>query len=68
MAALDAATGTEASRLFLEQMIVHHEGAVEMAQLQVDSGVNPDAVTMAQAIIDAQNVEIETMREILQSL
>ena len=39
-----------------------------MAQLQVDSGVNPDAVTMAQAIIDAQNVEIETMREILQSL
>lgn len=68
MAALDAATGTEASRLFLEQMIVHHEGAVEMAQLQIDSGVNPDAVTMAQAIIDAQNVEIETMREILQSL
>lgn len=68
MAALDAATGTEASRLFLEQMIVHHEGAVEMAQVEVDSGANPDAVAMAQAIIDAQNVEIETMREILLSL
>lgn len=68
MAALDAATGTEASRLFLEQMIVHHEGAVEMAQIEVDSGTNPDAVAMAQAIIDAQNIEIETMREILQSL
>lgn len=68
MAALDAATGTEASRLFLEQMIVHHEGAVEMAQIEVDSGTNPDAVAMAQAIIDTQNIEIETMREILQSL
>ena len=68
MAALDAATGTEASRLFLEQMIVHHEGAVEMAQIEVDSGTNPDAVAMAQAIIDTQNIEIKTMREILQSL
>ena len=68
MAALDATTGTEASRLFLEQMIVHHEGAIEMAQMEVASGINPDAVAMAQTIIDAQNVEIETMREILQSL
>ena len=68
MAALDATTGTEARRLFLEQMIVHHEGAIEMAQMEVASGINPDAVAMAQTIIDAQNVEIETMREILQSL
>jgi uncharacterized protein (DUF305 family) len=49
-------------------MIVHHEGAIEMAQMEVASGINPDAVAMAQTIIDAQNVEIETMREILQSL
>lgn len=65
MQALEAATGPDASRLFLEQMIVHHEGAVEMAQAQVDSGVNPDAIAMAQAIIDTQNSEIETMRDIL---
>lgn len=65
MQALEAATGPDASRLFLEQMIVHHEGAVEMAQAQVDSGVNPDAVSMAQSIIDTQNSEIETMRDIL---
>ena len=38
-----------------------------MAQIEVDSGTNPDAVAMAQAIIDAQNIEIETMREILQA-
>ena len=68
MQALEAATGPDASRLFLEQMIVHHEGAVEMAQAQVDSGVNPDAVSMAQSIIDTQNGEIETMRDILLSL
>lgn len=68
MQALEAATGPDASRLFLEQMILHHEGAVEMAQAQVDSGVNPDAVAMAQAIIGTQNGEIETMRDFLLSL
>ncbi|GAA1058873.1 DUF305 domain-containing protein [Agromyces bracchium] len=32
LAILEEATGDEASRLFLQQMIVHHEGAVQMAQ------------------------------------
>ena len=44
------------------------QSAVEMAQIEVDSGTNPDAVAMAQASIDTQNIEIKTMREILQSL
>lgn len=68
MADLEAATGDEASRLFLEQMIVHHEGAIEMAQEQVDNGQNPDAIEMAQTIIDSQTEEIATMEEILNSL
>lgn len=28
LAALETATGTEAARLFLEQMVIHHEGAI----------------------------------------
>ncbi|MEI3866396.1 DUF305 domain-containing protein [Microbacterium sp. CCNWLW134] len=68
MAALEATTGTEASRLFLEQMIVHHEGAIDMAQDQVDNGQDPEAVEMAQTIIDTQTAEITTMQELLAQL
>ena len=31
---LDAAQGNEAAKLFLTQMIAHHEGAVEMARAE----------------------------------
>ena len=68
MAALEAATGAEASRLFLEQMTMHHEGAIEMAQDEVDNGQNSDAIAMAQTIIDTQTAEIATMQELLGSL
>lgn len=65
MAALEAAEGAEASRLFLEQMIVHHQGAIEMAETELDDGVNPDALELAQAIVDAQTAEIATMQDLL---
>lgn len=68
MADLETATGIEASRLFLEQMTVHHEGAVEMAQVQVDEGEDPDATALAQKIIDDQNAELELMDELLATL
>ena len=68
LAALESADGTEASKLFLEQMIGHHEGAVEMAQTQVDDGSNPDAVELAQTIIDAQTAEIQEMQDLLATL
>lgn len=66
--ALGAATGTEADRLFLEQMVAHHEGAVEMAQAQVESGEDAGAVKMAQTVVDTQAAEIETMRQLLASM
>ncbi|PRB09570.1 DUF305 domain-containing protein [Microbacterium sp. MYb62] len=68
LAALDAAEGAEASRLFLEQMIEHHEGAVDMAQAQVDDGSDPDAIDLAQSIIDAQTEEIQEMKDLLSAL
>lgn len=36
MAALQNAQGADAGRLFLEQMIEHHEGAIVMAQQEID--------------------------------
>lgn len=68
MQALEDATGPDAGRLFLEQMIQHHEGAVDMAQDEVDNGQNSDAVALAETIIDAQTEEIATMKEILATL
>ena len=68
MQALEDATGADASRLFLEQMIQHHEGAVEMAQEEVDNGQNSDAVALAETIIEAQTTEIATMKDLLATL
>jgi uncharacterized protein (DUF305 family) len=68
MQALSEAQGTEAARLFLTQMTVHHEGAITMAQQELDTGRNPDAVALAQSIIDTQQREITTMQELLSTL
>jgi uncharacterized protein (DUF305 family) len=65
MAALEAADGAEAARLFLEQMIVHHEGAIEMAQTELDQGANEEVIALAQAILDTQTTEIATMENLL---
>ncbi len=68
MTALDAADGADASRLFLEQMIVHHQGAIDMAQTEIADGKNPDALALAQAIVKAQTAEIASMQELLTQL
>ncbi|WP_162903834.1 DUF305 domain-containing protein [Leucobacter sp. wl10] len=68
MTALESATGAEATRLFLEGMIEHHTGAIEMAQAALDGGENPDVLELAQQVIDGQSAEITTMQEILDSL
>jgi uncharacterized protein (DUF305 family) len=65
MEALADADGAEASRLFLEQMIEHHEGAIEMAQYLLDDGENGEVRRLGEAIITAQEAEIELMRELL---
>lgn len=68
MAALQNAQDAEASRLFLTQMIEHHEGAIVMAQQEIDNGQFPAAVTMAQSIVSTQQQEIATMKGMLDSL
>lgn len=68
MQALSDAQGTDAARLFLEQMIAHHEGAIDMAQTEIEDGQFPDAVEMARTIVDTQQQEIDTMRQLLTTL
>ncbi|QIV79730.1 DUF305 domain-containing protein [Mycolicibacterium frederiksbergense] len=66
MAALQNAPGAEAGKLFLEQMIKHHEGAITMAQQEIDKGQFPDAVGMARTIVTSQQGEIDEMRALLE--
>jgi uncharacterized protein (DUF305 family) len=68
MAALQNAQGVEASKLFLTQMIAHHEGAITMGQNEIKDGQYPGAVELARSIVTSQQKEIETMKGILATL
>lgn len=68
MAALEGAAGPEASGLFLAQMIEHHQGAITMAEDELASGENDDALDLAQKILDDQTAEIAEMQSIQSSL
>lgn len=65
---LKQANGAVAGRIYLEQMIAHHEGAVEMSKQELQSGENPQAKALAQQIIDSQTAEIAQMRSMLASM
>ena len=65
---LKAADGEQASTLFLDQMIEHHQGAVKMAKDHRKDGENPDAVELSKNVISDQNAEIKEMRTMRTSL
>lgn len=55
-------TGDEFDKAFLEQMIIHHQGAVEMAELALTNADKQEIKDLSKAIIQAQNTEIEQMK------
>lgn len=63
--ALADADGAAAGDLYLEQMIEHHEGAIDMAEAEVSDGKHEGAVAMAESIVETQTAEIATMQEML---
>lgn len=48
--------------LFIDSMIVHHEGAIAMAQQALESAERPEIRQLAEAIVSAQQSEITQMR------
>lgn len=67
MFALEAAEGREFDRMFLQMMIEHHEGALEMAETA--SGVSHPVVSeMVTDTFVTQGVEITRMQELLDEL
>jgi uncharacterized protein (DUF305 family) len=68
MAELSGLNGTDFDRRFLELMIDHHRGAIEMAEAQREAGESPQAIQLAGQIIDDQTVEITEMGNLLGDL
>lgn len=68
IARLTAASGTEADRIFLELMIAHHQGGVEMAQAILDRSTDRLVTPLATNVVRSQSAEIEYMRSLLASL
>lgn len=62
---LEAAKGAQFDKLFLDMMIEHHEGAVEMAKTEQADGKYATAKQLAATIEKAQTAEIATMRQLL---
>jgi hypothetical protein len=60
---LEGKTGDEFDKVFLEEMIAHHQGAVNMASVVLRSAKHNELKTFAQSIIDAQSKEIATMEQ-----
>ncbi len=62
-AALQGKTGDEFDRAFLSEMVIHHEGAVEMAEAVLATSKRPELIQLANEIISAQTKEIEMMKQ-----
>lgn len=48
---------------FIKGMIPHHQGAVEMAQIVLEHGKDPEVKKLAEGIIAAQEAEIKWMTD-----
>jgi uncharacterized protein (DUF305 family) len=63
MAGIEGKRGVVLEEAFLKEMIVHHEGAVDMAKVLTQDGVRPELAAFGNAIIEAQSKEIILMKE-----
>lgn len=66
-AGLQGKTGDDFDRVFLSEMIVHHQGAIDMAKLALTKAKHQEIKDLATAIITAQTNEINEMKGWLKS-
>jgi uncharacterized protein (DUF305 family) len=67
MTTLEAARGEEFDRLFLESMIVHHQGAITMVEELYDAGggLESEIDSIARHVVADQGIEISRMQGML---
>lgn len=54
--------GQPYDQAFIDNMVPHHEGAVEMARIELAKGTRADVKKLAARVVAAQNAEIERMK------
>jgi uncharacterized protein (DUF305 family) len=54
--------GSISERKFIEEMIPHHQEAIDTANLLVTKGDNPEMKKLAQSIVDGQQKQINDMK------
>ncbi len=62
MSGLAGKTGADFEKAFLSEMIVHHEGAIEMAEALLENTQRPELVKLGNDIITAQKGEVAMMK------
>jgi uncharacterized protein (DUF305 family) len=65
MQRLKSLNGAQFDTLWLQSMIGHHRGAIEMSNAEIANGANVDAKTLAHSIVTAQQGEIDQMNKML---
>jgi uncharacterized protein (DUF305 family) len=65
MAHLRNASDAEFQDMWLQMMIEHHEGAIEMARVEAADGTYPGAISLARSITTSQAAEIEQIKQLL---
>lgn len=60
---LEGLSGDDYDKAFIEMMITHHEGAVDMAELSASRAKHDEIKQLSQAIITAQDKEIADMKQ-----
>lgn len=65
MTKLKSLNGPEFDTLWLQAMIGHHQGAIEMAKTEIANGQSTDLTTMAKSIVTGQQAEIDQMKQML---
>lgn len=62
MSGLEGKTGDDFDKAFLQEMIVHHEGAIDMAEALLKNTKRPELVKLGNDIIKAQTGEVSMMK------
>ena len=62
MTGLQGKTGDDFDKTFLSEMIMHHQGAINMANLAKTNAKHQEIKNMADDILSAQSKEINQMR------
>jgi len=60
---LSGKTGDDLDKAFIDEMIVHHEGAVQMAETLLQGTKRVELLNLGKNIIAAQTQEIQMMKE-----